>query len=215
MKVLNILIVLFLLQIVTFLKGGTIEKSLSVYVIEEQIAGIRFTHRSDLIDGKSNEIWAISGRPVSVGEYEEAILNAERDERRAERKAQEERRKQGQEFKAKAHYTLLKKLGMAQAAEIVKGLIPVKEPLLEPFLQFSESTFSSRDVLHELEQELEIIHKLCESSNLEEMVQLGTLLKKIELYPARLAKLYQESVNSAIKTCDDTRALKELLKLVS
>jgi hypothetical protein len=210
---------LFLLLILTknsaFINAKTIEKSLSVYVIEEQINGIRFAHRSDFIDGKASELWAIDGRQVPEHEYEEAILNAEREERKSVRRQEEQKRKQEQEFKVLAQNNLIKKLLNLKIADITKELSKIKEPLLAPFLKFSEHSMSSEMALYDLEQEIEDANKLSLRGELADTKQLYTVFEKLEQYPEKLMKLYQDSINYAIKTCDNTRALKELLILVS
>jgi hypothetical protein len=215
MRTLYTLLLVILMNSISFIAARKVEKSLSVYVIEETVNGDRFTHRSDFIDGKSHEIWAINNQQVPQEEYEEAILNAEREERRSARKAQEEKRKQEQEFKALAHYNLVKKCVKLQSADIAREVSKVREPLLASFLKFNESSISSEALLYELEQELIQVDKICHGSNFAEIKQLEGMLEKFEPYPEKLTKLYQDSINHAIKTCDNTRTLKELLTLVS
>lgn len=214
MKIMKIFIALCALFI-SISNCRIVEKSVSVYIIEEQVNGIRFTHRSDYIDGKAQELWAINSKVATQCEYEEAILDAEKEERRLVRKLEEQKRKQEQEFKLVAHTEISKKLITIKVQEITQELVKIKEPLLEPFLRFSQETIASKDTLSNIMQQIEHARLLCQTNDNDTYVNLQECLKTLELYPEKLALLYQESVNYAIKTCDNTRALKDILLLVS
>lgn len=212
----KVYILFFLIAINLFgLFGRTIEKSLSVYIIEEKVNGIRFTHRSDLIDGNLKELWSIDGQSVTHELYIKNILEAEMEERRKSRFEQDKRRKQEQNFKIQAHYDILRKLIQSALVEIKKEFSKIKNPLLAPFLQFSNETIDSENSLYELENELQNAQNLCQNSDLADIQQLKEVVANLEIYPTKLEKFYQCSVNYAIKTCDNTRALKELLELIS
>jgi hypothetical protein len=192
-----------------------IEKCLSVTVLEETVNGVRFAHRSDLVDGKVQEVWAINGRSVSYNDYLDAILDAEREERRKQRKLDDEKRRQEQEFKALAQINTLKKLIKIKINETMQELIKVNEPLLARYLTFDESTFASEEALKDIYYVIEEARRKCQESFEVSTSMLHDVLTSLERLPARLQKLYQDSVNYAIKTCDDTRYLKDLLSLVS
>src|SRR5581483_9954495 len=104
--------ILSVISCFSMVQARSLEKTLSVYVIEEKVNGIIFTHRSDLLNGKLNEIWAINGQEVTGQHYQEAILNAEREERARIRSQEEEKRKQEQKFHIETQCAILKKLIM-------------------------------------------------------------------------------------------------------
>lgn len=190
-----------------------IEKALSVTVIEESVNGIRFAHRSDIIDGKVQDIWAINGRSVSYDEYLDAIVNAEREERRAQRKIEDARRRQEADFKVLAQNNAIKKLIRIKISEIVHELTRVKEPLLQAFLKFDEATFATEDDLAYVSNLIQEAQIKCQEEQPYSIFR--DCLAGLEGLPEKVHKLYQDSVNYAIKTCDDTRYLKDLLSLIS
>lgn len=193
----------------------TIERSVSVSIVEEKINGERFTHRSDLIDGKAQDLWSINGQNVNYEEYQNAIADAQLAENRLMRHAQEEQRKREQRFKMQAHYDILKKIVQNLIVEINKELTKLKNILLIPFLQFSQDTIRSQDALYELEQKLTHADDIVQRFDSNDIQLLREISNDLELYPEKLVKLYQDSVNYAIKTCDNTKELKEFLTLVS
>ncbi len=195
--------------------GKTIEKSFSILAVEERINETRFLCRSDLIDGKLTEIWAVNGQKVSQEQYEEAILNAEREEIRKNRALEAQKRRDEQEFKITAQYALVKKMLSTLVAEIEKVVVRVKNPLLYSYLSFSEHTFNSEMDFIQLQEEVQKAKLLCSNDTLEHLSMCQETFNRLELYPAKLTNLYQDSVNYAIKTCDNTRTLKELLAFVS
>lgn len=205
--------VLFL--IVSICNSKQIEKFLSVTVLEEIVNGMRFAHRSDLIDGKIQEIWAINGQSVSYDDYLEALLDAEREERRKQRKLEDEKRRQEQEFKALSHANIVKKLIRIKISEVTQELTKINEPLLSAYLSFDESTIDSREALNDISYIIEKARKNCQENVEVGFSQLQNTLASLEELPEKLRKFYQSSVNYAIKTCDDTRLLKDLLSLIS
>ena len=211
----NIRILGVLFFSISLVNARFIEKSLSITVIQESVNGIRFAHRSDLIDGKIQDVWAINGRSVSHDEYLDSILDAEREERRTQRQLENEKRKQEQEFKALAQSNGLKKLIKIKINEIMRELTKVKEPLLESYLQFDEATVASPEDLSAVASLISDAQKKCREDQELPCSSLKECLASLEGLPEKLTKLYQDSITYAIKTCDDTRSLKDLLSLVS
>lgn len=197
----------------TFAKS--IEKSISVYIIEEKVDEKRFMHRSDLIDGKAHDLWAIDGQNVAYQEYEKALIDAEVSEVRKMRQQAEEHRKREQKFKMQAHYDIIKKIVHNYIVDINKELTRLDNILIAHFLQFDQDSIHSRDALGAIEREVEQAYALLQRSDIHDIHDLKEIMKTLEEYPRKLVKLYQNSVNHAIKTCDNTKDLKELLALVS
>ncbi len=203
------------LLLISICKSRFIEKSLSVTVLEESVNDMRFAHRTDIIDGKIQDIWAINGHAVPYDEYLDTILDAEREERRALRKLENEKRRQEAEFKISAQSNAIKKIIRIKINEIMHELAKVKEPLLAGYLKFDTSTFATQEDLDTVSEIVENAKKKCQEGQELSYSILNESLASLEGLPEKLHKLYQDSVNYAIKTCDDTRYLKDLLSLIS
>lgn len=192
----------------------SIDKSVSIYFVEEKVNGIPFTHRSDCIDGVKKEVWTIQGRAVAQEEYEEEILQAELQERRKERALQESRRRSQEEFAIKVQYQASKKLVRLLVPEVEAALKKLTDIRLEPYIHYTSHSFGSRADLDQVKADIAHAYDLLDQETVE-LADLQELYHTLELYPNRLQILYQDSVQNAIKKCDDTRLLKDLLELVS
>lgn len=206
---------LFNLNYGTCLLGKSVEKSFAIYAIEELVDGNRFVYRSDLVDGKLTELWAVNGQKVTTQEYEEAILKAEREEIKKAREREIQKRKAEQEFKVAAQYSLVKKILDALLNEIEKMVVRIKNPLLNPYIYYSEHTIGSPTDFIQLEQDVQKAKLLLLGQTVDQIASCQDAFNQLESYPEKLNNLYQDSVNYAIKTCDNTRTLKDLLAFVS
>lgn len=211
----KVLVIVFVVLFISVCNSKIVEKSLSVTVLEESINGMRFAHRSDIIDGNIKDIWAVNGHSVSYDDYLEALLDAEREEMRTLRNFQNEKRRHEAEFKCEAQKNTFKKLIRIKIQEIFDELAKVKEPLLEHYLLFDVQTIASSEDLQKISILVNEAEKKCKEGKESSCSVLKECLSSLEEIPGRLHKLYQDSISHAIKTCNDTRSLKDLLSLIS
>jgi len=188
----------------------------SIYCKKEVINGQVFIHRDDLVNNEKKEIWSINGQLVTQDKYQEAILDAEREVRKQERRLQEERRKKAQLFKNEMSLVLHKKILRLTVEKIDGVLKKFDTHNLTNFLAHKEDLISE-ELFENIKEDLlpeakRLIYKKDQECNWSDMnlmlAKVGDLDEKLELF-------YQDTVRNAIKQCDDTKVLKGLLELVS
>lgn len=190
--------------------GRTVEE-LQVYLKKETIGGTVFEYREDLAAGTRKETWSINGRPVTAYDYENAVLEAEKELRRQERHAELERRRARQEGQLNAVRDLQKKLVRLNVEQVEAVLARCKDPRLAPFLQFGARGELSKAEFDAIPGALESAKRLLSSADDDSVGLLKAALEKLEALPDRLDGLIQASLDHAIKYCNDTKMLKELL----
>lgn len=188
----------------------------SIYCKKEVVNGKVFIHRDDLINSERKEVWSVDGKLVSQNDFQEAILDAEKAVRREERRAQEERRKKTQAFKDEMALVLYKKILRLNVDKIDAMLKKFDAHNLENFLAYKEDTFS-KELFESLKSELlpeakRLMYKRDDDFNLSDM---HVIVAKVDNLDEKLEYLFQDTVRNAIKQCDDTKVLKDLLELVS
>ncbi len=190
---------------------------MSVYYKKEVINGSTFVYREDTVNGTKKKAWTVDGHPVDADEYEEAILNAEKEVRRKERRKEEEQRVHQQLLHHQVLIMLNKKLLTIKIADIEVWLQKLHDYALEQFLVFNDSTYASPEEFDQLSNEcIPKVHSLILQG--EDECDVGELLhwvNKLDKVPDQLCNLFYASVNNAIAACDDTKMLKKLLDVVS
>lgn len=192
-------------------------EELSVYYKKEILEGKTFVYREDLANGTKKQVWTIDGKPVEFEEYEEAILDAEKEIRRRERKERDERRRAMQDRRLLAVVVLHKKLLRLLIDDVQVALARFDDHRLAPFLVFDKNSAFSQKEFEAIESELlEYAKKvLYEEVQDGDKAALADAIQKLDGLPERLQELFQKTVDNAIKTCDDTKMLKELLGVLS
>jgi len=209
--------VLFLCSISFICAQSRRVEVVSVYCKKEVLDGKVFIHREDIVNAEKKDIWSIDGQQVSYGDYEDAVLNAEKEIRRKERRAQEEQRKRSQEFKNEALVTLNKKILRLTVDRLDHTLKKFDTHSLVHFLDFKNNTISSLEKFNELQEKIlpeakKLIYTPSEESD---WIQLSGMVAKLDHIPSLVENLFYDTVRNAIKQCDDTKTLKELLEIVS
>jgi hypothetical protein len=190
-----------------------------------------FTQKYQNINGKVSQLCQIDGEEVEKEEFEKRFNETENEEkeivrREEERKKEEEEQKQreilakkkneDQNFYQHTKLQLLKKLIGLEIEKIEDCFLKLDKYQLEEYFVFDADSFSSLQSLQETKTEqLADARKLtvCSPEELE-MPQLQDTLKKLEILPERIERLFRESVKNAINQCNDTKRLKELLALM-
>lgn len=192
-------------------------EELAVYYKKEVLGGKAFVYREDVANGVKKEAWTVDGKPVDSQEYEEALLDAEKEVRREERRVAEEYRKRHQQARLSSSFQLQKKLLRLQIEQVEVVLKRFDHHRLTPFLSFDkEKTLSQEDFEHIDQALLDQAKKLLYTADQEiDLPTLATMIEKFDMLPTRLQDLFHATVNNAIKRCDDTKVLKELLGVLS
>ena len=192
-------------------------EELSVYYKKEILDGKTFAYREDLANGVKKQVWSIDGKPVEFEEYEEVILDAEKEIRRRERRARDERRRAAQDSRLQAVVELHKKLLRLLVEDVEAALAKFDDHRLMPFLVFDKDSLLSHKEFETIEGELlqEAKKVLYEEVQDGDKTSLAATIQKLDGLPERLQELFQKTVDNAIKRCDDTKMLKELLGVLS
>lgn len=201
---------------ITALPAREIEE-LAVYYKKEVIGGMSFVYREDIANGVKKEAWTVDGKPVESQDYEESLLDAEKEVRRQERRVADGRRKRHQEMRLSSSFQLQKKLLRLQIEQVEVVLKSFDDHRLTPFLSFDKEKTLSQKEFESLDQTvLDQAKKLLYTADKEvDLPALAAMIEKFDMLPTRLQDLFHVTVNNAIKRCDDTKVLKELLGVLS
>jgi hypothetical protein len=194
--------------------GGREVEELSVYYKKETISGTEFVYREDVASGTRKETWSVNGKVVAVYEYEEAFLEAEKELRREELRAEQERRRERQNAQLTVTADLYKKVVRIHIDRVEYVLNRCRDQRLEPFLQFGMNGALTTVEFDEIMDTIAAAKKLLDTRGDDLIESLKAIEVKLEPLPDKLEKLIQLSVDHAVKYCDDTKVLKELLGLV-
>lgn len=194
-----------------------------VRYVEEKVNNAIFAHRVDIIDGVAQDRWLVNGQKVGVDEYEEALLDAEKEERRTERRRVEDLKRREEEAEAQHQafvHDARKDIARKRLELVVKNveseLFKLKEPKLEPYLAFDRHAVASPDQFNQLQ--IDIIpeaKRLIALGHDAQEEDLSMAADQLETFGPRLRDMFRLTVKQAINQCDDTRLLKELLEIVS
>lgn len=205
-----------LLCAVSMLHSRIPTKNRALFYTEEKVHGRLFSHRIELLEGRQKDLWRVDGEEVDYPTYEELILEAEKEERRQERKREYEERIAHHLFKQQAHESLLKKLLSIVVDEIREEVKLLGRYSLQGYFVYAPTTITDHDdykyLAHELLSHAERLLRGEEEFSYDDLVALHG---KLELYGGRLKQFARATISRAIDQCDDTKLLKDLLVLVT
>lgn len=197
-------------------------KEVLIRYTEERLNDALFVHRVDVVNGVRKERWAKDGVFVSEADWEEALLEAEKVERRTERRRAESLRvkeemeiAQQQEFVGKLRAGIERKRLNLLLAQIDTELVRVKDTKIIPYHVFRDTTFATNKSFVQFCDELvPQARALCELDDASES-DLSAMIAQLEPAPTQLRLFLRATIDNAINKCDDTRLLKELLESVA
>jgi len=189
-------------------------EEMSVYYKKETIGSQVFVYREDVVNGVKKEAWNIDGEAIGADDYEEQLWQAEKEARQKDRAVRAEKRRARQESELQIAQALQKKLLRLEIERIEAGLDRFDDHRLVPFLVFDDAL--SKEQFEKIETELlSEARILLRHLNVDTIVDLKTILNKLEGVSDRLELCFQKTVNNAVNRCDDTKVLKELLNFLS
>lgn len=192
--------------------GGVIKKQVSIYYKEEMVHGKLFTYRLDIVNGTVKENWVVDEKSVGHDQYEQEILEAEKEERRIERENERGHHLKIENLKHEARMAGQKKLLQEVILELERIVNTVKEHNLELYLQFKPETIGSKEQYDSIVNTLlPEAHDVLDNSDYKALQESWDELQE---YPARMRLLLYETINHVIRTVDDTQFLKKLLELL-
>jgi hypothetical protein len=188
----------------------------AAYTKKEQLNKHLFVYQEESINGVTTKSWFIDGKPVEQEAYLDAILEAEKEERRVERLAQDQQREKENQLKTESFVAGARRMLSLKVEQIDVILRRIEQYHLEPYLVFDATTFATRADYEQVTKELipdikKVLHLSAHECAPEE---LALLRDRLEHLPAKLQELLYATTQQAIAQCTDTRLLKELLELV-
>lgn len=199
------------------LEGGIPLKERALFYSEEKVNGQIFSHRIEILEGLQKDIYKINSELVEDRQvYEDAYLEAEKEERRRERQKEYEARLAHELFKHKAQIALMKKILALESDFLRKEVRQLEKHSMEGYFLFSPETIRNHDEYDMICNDLlPHIDSLVYSGQDVPYQSFVDTLDQVERYKDRMKSFVRDTINNAIDQCDDTRALKELLLLVS
>lgn len=207
------LILLFFLVVAAISDAGTVIHTF-VSTSEQKVMGHLFKHVMVSSNGQKDEFF-IDGRTVTQEKYTQDLEMMQKQERDAEYEQQLTTRRNRIQFAHKMQVQIAAKLLNGLIAQVLQQIESIQNPALEKFYVFKDGAISSYEQLMQLKNfTLQLESVLEEKVQDEDFQGLHALCTKLEPWPARLEKCFQDTIQNAIKKSDDTMMLKELLQLV-
>jgi hypothetical protein len=191
------------------------EKDRIVLYTEEKANDTLFIHRVDIIEGYKKEAHFINGQPTTPGEYEEALLAAETEERRRERAHLQDTRLKTYDLYYKARSKIAKNELKPLVTTIEAETKKLADSRLKPFLIFSPQTIGSPEELQTITSTLipqayKLLEEPFEAANYGHFnhikAEIGRVLPRIQ-------DMCNATLDNAITKGDDTKLLKDILAL--
>lgn len=212
----NHLISITLLTTLLSIAHAKIERDSIKMIKEETINNSSFKHILTIKNGQRNETLMVNQHPVSVDDYEEALLEAEKEESKITRRALQAERLRVYETQYKGQAKIAQK-ELKDSLELLKQeLERLSDTHIQPFISFSKELISSPeelDALHEtiIPQAEKLIQEYPTTTNIKELQEKQQQLQELR---TKIHDLFISAVNKGIDTADDTKLLKELLALL-
>lgn len=205
----------FVLFSVVSVHGMGIVRHTFISITEKKVMGRMFKHVMKSGNKQQDEFF-VDGLSVSSQQYDRDLERAEKKDREIKRAAEEEKRRNQLKFSDTVQSAVLAKL-IAKLFVTIKGILKkIDSPQLEYYFVFAQDTISSLEQYDQLKAfltstENSVAHYIANN----DIDNLQQTYNKIEDWPNRLDRFFQESVQNAIQKSDDTTFLKDLLALVS
>ncbi|MDP3787696.1 MAG: hypothetical protein Q8Q60_00080 [Candidatus Chromulinivorax sp.] len=208
------LILLYFVVAISLIDAGIVHHTL-ISVAEQKIMGHLLKHVM-VSGGAEKDEFFIDGHTVTQDRYQQEFDRLQQKEREEELLQQQVARRSRIEFADAMQVEIAAKLLNKILAQITQIFTRINNPALIQFFVFSKGTIDSQDQLMQLRdftQQLQV--SIQDKIVQQDFEGLHLLFTKLEHWPTRLEKFFQDTVQNAIKKSDDTIMLKELLKLVS
>lgn len=186
-----------------------------VSITEQKVMGHIFKHVMTSGNIQYDEFFK-DGKSIAEELYYQELEIAQKQEWQMEQARQESERRSRLVFVDTTQVQIASKLLDTLLQQIKQLFNRIENPALESFFIFHKNSIESFDQLMQLKVFVQQLQ-----SSIDQKVEnrdfdgLYLLFSKLEFWPDRLEKFFQDSVQNAIKKSDDTAMLKELLQLVS
>jgi hypothetical protein len=208
--------IVFLINICLMIPlSGVFVKHTITSITEQRIFGHDFKHIITSADQTLDQFF-VDGHRVDFQRYEDQLLQALAQEHTEKLSRQQRQDRLKIEFAQAMQLEIAVKLINQLVNKIDIALEKIEHPALESFFVFHTHTIVDKDQLCALQNMIDQSQDFIdEKSKAKDMNELSALYDTLQAWPDRLEKFFQDSVQHAIKTCDDTTTLKEFLTLVS
>jgi hypothetical protein len=188
----------------------------SSYTKKTEIGREVFLEREEFFNGTTKRVWGVDGKPVTQSEFEDKLLEAEREVRRQELRNEQAQRQTQATFKERSLVVGTRKILALLVQEIDRQLDKLSVGKVGKFFVFDDANFGSQEKFdHVLQELLPAARALHEKDDRVAMTELAIMVEQLEMVPKKLQNLFQKTVSHAIETCDDAKVLKELLDIVA
>ncbi len=206
---------LFLISLTTFSLPATVTKQLMTFVVEEAHNGTSFKHLTDIENGSKKESFFVNNKSVGPLEYEDTLLNAQKEETKKERKKTQEDRIRMYETQYKARVKIAQSDLKQALSTLENELTQLADERIKPFIVYKSDTMSSADQTAAIKEKLmPDARKLAESSPDIDIKKINDMTAELRSLIPRVHETFITAVNNGINKADDTKLLKELLTLL-
>jgi hypothetical protein len=200
----------------------TVERNVSVELIEKRINGKLFAYRLDVMSGSKiensrKEQWSIDGKQLDREEYEQIMDIDLLEQIKKEREEDYTARLARHDFKKIQRVALTKKLIKKLINEIEQKCTAFQRYELNQYMVYNSNTIANEIDFtniptHYLAPARQLLSETDDEFPFE---KAESVLASLQGYPNRIENLFEDAVKRAIDQCDDTERLKRLLEIVS
>lgn len=190
---------------------------MSVFKQTELINGVTFSHSMTSDQGATKEEYYIDGMPVQKEEFYKELEMAQMGDLRKEREKTDKKNKSRIDVVDEAQLAIVKKLLLKKLDEVKQSIEMLHHDHLKQYYVYDKASIESLQRLLDMKQF--VMHTA--PAEIKELVEkrdvkgLQQMLDSMESWPDRLDLFFKNSVQNAVKNCDDTAVLKDLLTLLS
>lgn len=212
MSIMYIASILFLQY---FQLSARVERDVLITYTEERINNKLFKSRIDFENGTKKETYSIDGVTVPQEEYEEAILNAEKEEKRLERAAAHNSLLAIGDLHNKIQAKLLKSELLPKVKKLEADSKRLLDDRLKAYIVFGKDTFESQEDLDNFISEFIPEAYTIVNQDEKDIKKLLELDNQITEYTKTIQEMFVSTVQNAIDKSDDTKLLKDLLFIIN
>lgn len=204
-----------ILFLVTFSLFGRLKKHNVQLEFVREYDGKTFYQKEANYGGKVNKIFKIDEKPVSKDFFDHEIAEAKKEDWIKKEKEKERNRIEDLDFCLSNKIKINKKIFSLELQKCKKLIGNIDLYNLYDYCVFGSNSFtSSNEYDHFVDNLLPELENVTLSSFEVDLNILNNLSNKLENYANRLKKFFKDALEKAIDTCDDTKKLKKLMKLL-
>ncbi|MCL5436403.1 MAG: hypothetical protein M1549_00810 [Candidatus Dependentiae bacterium] len=195
-------------------RAREIIKEYALFCTEERVNGQLFSRHVEVVNGAKVVSLRIDEQQVTADGFEEQLLRAEAEERRAQLRAELELTGSREQELQQTRSLAVKKLLGGQVARCKRDLALLEKFALDRYLAFSPETLTRQTYEHVVTKLIPAAEQAAGVADIP-LEQAETLYRELGEHERGLTAFVFATIRQAIDQCTDPKLLKELLETIS